>query len=86
MRSELSTYSILLLLGVYFAGFFLFNRFVLKKRGKEQLPPMGPSIVDAWSWVKDMTIIAGVSVADKVQGLLGRGRSGGFQGLPNDAH
>lgn len=104
-----SFYSILLLLGVYFAGFFLFNRFILKKRGKEQLPPMGelyaflnkrdrnfilmgvcvslgPSIVDAWTWVKDMSIIGGVVLADKVRGLMGRSRAGGFQGLPSDDH
>lgn len=47
---------------------------------------MGPSIVDAWSWVKDMTIIGGVAIADKAQALLGRSRSGGFQGLPSDGH
>lgn len=78
--------SILLLLAVYFAGFVIFNRFVLKKRGKEQLPPMGPTIIDAWSFVKDMVIIGSVTVMDKVKSLFGRSRSGGFQGLPSDSH
>lgn len=45
---------------------------------------MGPTIVDTWSFIKDMVIIGGVTVADKLKGLLGRSRSGGFQGLPTD--
>ena len=82
--ADLSIYRVILILGVYFGGFLLYNRFVLKKRGKEQLPPMGPTIVDAWSFIKDMVIIGGVTIADKVKGVLGRSRPGGFQGLPTD--
>lgn len=47
---------------------------------------MGPTIVDAWSFVKDMVIIGGVTIMDKAKGLFGRSRSGGFRGLPTDGH
>jgi hypothetical protein len=65
----------------------LYNRFVLKKTGREQLPPLGPSIVEAWLWIKDMALIAGLTIIDKIRSLVGgRASSRGFQGLPTDEH
>jgi len=79
--------AILILLAVYFGGFFLYNRFVLKRRGAEQIPPLGPSVLEAWAFVKDMALIIGANAYDKLNALLGRADSHrGFQGLPADEH
>lgn len=58
----------------------------MKKTGREQLPPLGPTIIEAWSWAKDMAIIGGVTILDKVKSIAGRSQSGGFRGLPADEH
>ena len=70
---------------MYTVGFLAYNRFVLKRNGRDQIPPLGPSLKDALLWIKDIAVIAAVGVPDAVSQALSRLKGGrSFQGLPPD--
>lgn len=72
---------------LYIVGYLAYNRFILKRSGRDQIPPLGPSLKDPLLWTKDIAMIAVVGIYDAASQASARLKGGRtFQGLPPDSN